>query len=175
MKIDYLKIYNKSHNNAVDLLRESKILFEHECYARSYALAYTALEEISKSQLAADVFTRFSEEEEFLEKYINHKDKIKRINWAHNDANSFPYNEIWTGPDKEDIEKVSPKEPLWDKRQKALYVDIDKRNQDVFVPETNIRKEDAQDIIHIVDVALQRIWEMTEHWGHQIGTKGFMK
>ena len=30
-------------------------------------------------------------------------------------------------------------------------------------------------MIHTLRVAIDRIIEMTECWGHQIGTKGFMK
>lgn len=172
-KIDYLQIYNKAHVNAFNLVKEAQILFDNKCYARAYALAYTALEEISKSQLAADVFTGFSEEQEFLENYTNHKDKLRRVKWTHIDANSFPYNQIWIGPDQEDIERINPKEPLWLKRQKGLYVDIE--NGNITTPAQSITEEDAQDLIHIVNIALHRIWEVTEYWGHQIGTKGFMK
>lgn len=30
-------------------------------------------------------------------------------------------------------------------------------------------------MIHTLRVAIDRIIEMTEYWGHQIGTNGFMK
>ena len=174
IKNDYLKIYRESHNNAIGLLKEAKLLLEHEHYARAYTLAYTALEEISKSQLAADVFTQFSKEEEFLKTYVNHKDKINRVEWAHIDASSYPHNLIWVGPDKEDMEKMDPEKPLWLKRQKSLYVDIDDANN-ITTPSGSITENDAKSIIHVVEVALERIWEVTEYWGHQIGTKGFMK
>lgn len=174
IKNDYLKIYRESHNNAIELSKDAKLLLKHGRYARAYALAYTALEEISKSQLAADVFTQFSKEEEFLKKYVNHKDKIDRMEWAHIDASTYPHNFIWIGPDKEDVEKIDPEKPLWLKRQKSLYVDIDDVSN-ITVPSESITENDAKNIIHIVDVALERIWEVTEYWGHQIGTKGFMK
>lgn len=45
----------------------------------------------------------------------------------------------------------------------------------VIAPSNMIGLEAAKGIIHTVDVALQRITEMTEYWGHQIGTKGFMQ
>lgn len=173
-EIDYLDIYIKAHRNAVDLLREAKILFDNSCYARAYALAYTALEEISKSQLAADVFTRFSKEQQFLDTYTNHNLKRKRVRWAHIDANSDLYNTIWTGPDIDDIEKITTKKPSWIKRQRALYVDIGEKNN-IVSPNQFVTLKDAEDIIHIVDVALKRIWEVTEYGGNQIGTKGFMK
>jgi AbiV family abortive infection protein len=54
-------------------------LFDREKYARAYALAFTALEEISKSQLAADVFTGLITDEEFQECFRDHRKKIARM------------------------------------------------------------------------------------------------
>jgi len=64
-KDNYLEIYRVAHNNASDLLEEAELLFNHKYFARAYALAFTALEEISKSQFAADVFTDLCKEEDF--------------------------------------------------------------------------------------------------------------
>ena|SRR3989344_297917 len=173
-KVNYFEIYRQAHKNAANLLKESKILFDNECYPRAYFLAYTALEEISKSQHAADVSTKFSKEEDFNESYKNHKDKIDRIGWAHNDANSYPHNMIWLGPDVDDVEQIAPSEPLWEKRQDSLYVGLEYNNLNV--PQEKITKNDAKEIIHIVDTAFERIWEVSgEFGGNQIGTKGFMK
>jgi AbiV family abortive infection protein len=47
----FLALYRAAHNNDVDLIQEAEVLFEHGRYRRAYALAFTALEEISKSQL----------------------------------------------------------------------------------------------------------------------------
>lgn len=172
-KINYLEIYYQAHNNAIDILSESKILFENKKYARSYFLAFSALEEISKSQHAADVFTGFIKEEDFLKVYKEHKEKISRVEWAHLDANSYPHNQIWLGPEIEDIKKIAPEQPLWDKRQKSLYVDV--INKKIVAPKDQISKDDAQGIIHIIEVAIFKILEITEYFGHQIGTKGFIK
>jgi AbiV family abortive infection protein len=173
-KKDFYKIYIKAHNNAVGLLSDAKTLFEKKKYPRAYFLAYTALEEISKSQLAADVYTEFIVEKDFWDKYRNHTSKINDIGWAHADANSYPYNYIWLGPDIDDVEATYPKEPLWEKRQNSLYIGIDK-DDNIVVPENNITLEDAKEIIHIVDTALDRIIEITEYFGNQIGSKGFLK
>lgn len=61
-KEKFLELYRIAHNNAVDLLAEAEILFANKKYARAYFLAFTGLEEIAKSQLAADVFTGFIKE-----------------------------------------------------------------------------------------------------------------
>jgi len=172
-RIDFYKIYAKAHNNAADLLNEAEILYEKGKYARAYFLAYTGLEEISKSQLAADVYTRFVKEEVFWKRYREHKSKIDGVEWAHIDANTYPYNKIWIGPDMDDVEGISPSKPLFERRQKALYVDV--KDSIIFSPKEEINGDDAKEIMHILSTALYRIWEMEEYWGHQIGTKGFMK
>jgi AbiV family abortive infection protein len=61
----FLALYPAAHNNAIELIQEAEILFERGRYCRAYALAFTALEEISKSQLAADVFTGLISRETF--------------------------------------------------------------------------------------------------------------
>jgi AbiV family abortive infection protein len=73
VKLEFLELYRSAHNNAVDLLAEAEILYEKGKHARAFFLGFTALEEISKSQLAADVFTGLIAEEEFFEYYRNHK------------------------------------------------------------------------------------------------------
>jgi len=173
-KIDYFDLYKKAHQNAIELLKEAEILFEKEHYPRAYFLAFTALEEISKSQFAADVYTGFSKEEDFLNFYTNHKDKLKRIGWAHYDANSYPHNIIWVGPDRDDIEEVSANKPLFEKRNNSLYIGVN--NEQIKLPEVEVSKSDVSEIIHIVNTAFERIWEVSgEFGGNQIGTKGFMK
>lgn len=173
IKDNFYKLYLKTHNNAVDLLSEAKILFKEKKYCRAYFLAFTGLEEISKSQLAADVYTGFIKEDIFWKYYRNHNYKIDSSQWAHEDANSYPYNNIWIGPDIDDIEPISPTKPIWENRQISLYTAIIDGN--IVTPKDKILVSDAQDIIHVLDTAISRIIEVTEYYGHQIGTKGFMK
>ena len=172
-KLDYLDIYTKAHNNAEDLYSEAEILFKKRKYARSYFLSFTALEEISKSQYAADVYTGLLKEKDFLKLFGSHRKKIKCASWAHLDANSYPYSLVWLGPEIDNVEQIISKKPSFKKRQNSLYVDIE--NNKITSPKEQISEIDAKEIIHIVKTALYRIWEVTESWGNQIGTKGFMK
>jgi hypothetical protein len=55
----------------------------------------------------------------------------------------------------------------------ALYVHFEAGR--VKSPKDLTTGADARAIIHTLRVAIDRIMEMTEYWGHQIGTKGFMK
>lgn len=174
-KIDFYKVYLYAHNNAVGLLSEAEILYKAEKYPRAYFLAFTALEEISKSLLAADVHTGLVSPDKFYNHYTNHHKKIDRVMWAHSDANSYPHNLKWVGPDVDDLEPINPDKPIFQKRQYALYVDIDDQNKEIIKPSEQITKIDANEVIHIVEIALHQIFIMTEYYGHQIGTKGFMK
>jgi AbiV family abortive infection protein len=165
MHNEFLTLYRVAHNNAIDLLRDAEILFEKERYPRAYALAFTALEEIAKSQLAADVFTGFIEEKELWDCFRDHRKKIGRMAWATEDAKR--YLDLLDGEDIE-IEK-----PTFAGRSDGMYVNLN--NGKVSGPLDVISRDDARGIIHTVDVALRRIHEVTEIWGHQIGSKGFMK
>ena len=172
----FLKLYNAGNRNARDLLEAAEVLFEASHYAQAYVLAYTALEEISKSQFAADVCTGLRTQKEFVSFCRAHREKIDSIAWAHDDASSYPHKYKWIGPDMDDVIEMNPEQPLFTKRQAALYVDMNSDRRTISTPSEVISEKDAQDIIHIADVALQRIWEVTgEFGGEQIGTKGFMK
>jgi AbiV family abortive infection protein len=88
-KTDFHGMYREAHNNAVRFLREAEALFEKENFARSYFLAFTGLEEIAKSQLAADVVTGYIEEKVFWEYFKSHNKKIGRVVWASLDAEEY--------------------------------------------------------------------------------------
>jgi AbiV family abortive infection protein len=161
----FLALYRAAHNNAIELIQEAEILFERGRYCRAYALAFTALEEISKSQLAADVFTGLISRETFQKAYRDHREKIARMAWATEDAKHY-----LSAPDGEYLE-VEP--PTFPSRNDSMYVNL--KDDKIISPSDVIDRHDAEGIIHTVNVALQRIVEVTEVWGHQIGTKGFMK
>jgi AbiV family abortive infection protein len=165
MKMDFFELYRTAHNHAVELLAEAELLFENKRYQRAYFLAFTGLEEIAKSQLAADVFTGFIDEENFWKYFRDHKKKIGRMAWASADAERYLDLELETYLDIE--------HPTAAHRMNALYVHFE--DGKVKAPKDLIGEEDARAIIHTLRVAIQKIVGMTEYWGHQIGTKGFMK
>jgi AbiV family abortive infection protein len=165
MSQQFLSLYRCAHNNAVALLEEAEILFQSGKFPRAYALAFTALEEIAKSQLAADVFTGLVGKAEFQECYRDHKEKLRRMAWATEDAKRYL--------DEPEGSYVDVETPTFPDRNDALYVSIN--DKCVRSPSDVIGSEAARGIIHTVTVALQRIHEVTEIHGHQIGTKGFMK
>jgi len=160
----YLDVYLASLNEANKLLNESKLLFENKSYERSYFLGFSALEEISKSQIAADVYTGFTDEKIFKKVYRDHLEKISRVKWIQLDGDLFP-NFV--------SEKI--KDFNYQKKLKSLYVNIDFSSRKISRPSDSVTENDAENIIKAVEVGLYRIYEITELWGEQIGTKGFMK
>jgi AbiV family abortive infection protein len=174
MATDFIDIYRRAHRNAAELLHDAKALFERRSYPRAYALAFTALEELSKSQFAADVFTGLHTEGEFQRFFRRHDAKLLRMGWAHADASEWPHNLKWIGPDRDDMKRIDPAAPTFERRQQALYVDVDLATGTVSQPSEVIGEKEAEEMIHIVDVALTRIWEVEESQG-RIGTKGFLK
>ena len=163
--MSFFDLYRKSHSNAVELLQEAELLFERGRFSRAYALAFTALDEISKSQLAADVHTGYITEQEFQKVFRDHRKKIERMAWATEYAKRY-----LTVPDGVYLEV---EKPTFVSRNDSMYVNL--KDDKTIGPSDVIGREQAEAIIHTVNVALERIMEMTEFWGYQIGTKGFMK
>ena len=157
MHEEYQQLYRVANNNALDLLAEAKILFGMGGYARAFFLAFTALEEISKSQLAADVVTEFISEDEFLDHYRCHPKKIRRMAWATEEAQRYLDMDL--------------QHPDITSRANALYASL--KDKKVQTPTDAITKEDAQGIIHTVEVALDSI-TTNDFMGYAIGSKGFM-
>jgi AbiV family abortive infection protein len=169
----FLDIYYDALQNAVDLNDAAELLHESRKYAQAYALAYTALEEVSKSQFAADVSTGIRSEQEFKDFFQSHRKKLENIDWAHAEADYIGMR--WFGPDIDDINSIILKHPEFRDRLRALYVDVDFTNKTISKPSNEISENISKGIIHIVNEALKKILITTEFWGHQIGSKGFMK
>jgi AbiV family abortive infection protein len=157
MHEEYQQLYRVANNNATDLLAEAKVLLGVGAYARAFFLAFTALEEISKSQLAADVVTGFISEDEFLDHYRCHPKKIGRLVWATEEARRYL--------------DIDLQHPDISSRVNALYASL--KDKKVQTPADTITKEDAQGIIHTVEVALDSI-TTNDFMGYPIGSKGFM-
>jgi AbiV family abortive infection protein len=162
----YLEMYLETINESYRLVKEAEILFNNKCYQRAYFLGFSALEEISKSQLAADVYTNLITESEFKKIYRNHKEKIARVKWIQIDGNLYPCFRY---------DGIRIRDFDFQKKLKSMYVDADFSKMKISSPQDSASKEDAESIIKAVSIGLSRIYEITEINGEQIGTKGFMK
>jgi AbiV family abortive infection protein len=153
-KARLLKTYASCLNNAIDLLTDAEVLLKKGSYPRAYALAFTAIEEIVKSQLVS--------REEFDSAFRDHRSKIKRslwaTYWAHGDFAELPEEAVL---------------PSFPKRMASLYVDI---NYDLgpVEPAMSVTEHEASELIRTGWAGLEKI-RRWEDMGVMIGTKGFMK
>ncbi len=157
MHEEYQQLYRAAQSNATDLLAEARILFEKGRYARAFFLAFTSLEEIAKSQFAADVCTGFITEKEFLESSRRHPNKTGRMVWATEEARRYL--------------DMDSQHPDINSCANALYASL--KGKTIHNPSDAMTKEDAQGIIRTVEVALDSI-TTNDFMGYAIGSKGFI-
>jgi hypothetical protein len=68
---------------------------------------------------------------------------------------------------------VAVEKPTFKARNDAMYVEL--KDGAIHAPSEQIGGDEAAGITHPVNVAIQRIIEIMEIMGEQIGKKGFMK
>jgi len=78
-----LRLYRACLRNAAALLAEAKLLLSHRHYARAYVLAFTAYEEIGKSQVVADFFEDVASKKEFDRAFQAHNPKVAYVRRAY--------------------------------------------------------------------------------------------
>lgn len=74
-----LRLYRACLSNAGALLIEAKLLLAHRHHARAFALAFTAYEEIGKSQVVADFFEDVASKDELDTAFRAHNVKVAYI------------------------------------------------------------------------------------------------
>lgn len=171
-KIDeYLNLYWACRKNTVKLLEEANILLKNNAFSRAYFLAYTAFEELGKSQIVADYINRDLTEIQYNKAFKEHKFKC---------AYNFRY--IALKIDSKSLEITSSitydknsniTNKLVHKRMKSLYVDF-KDNKLLVDPSESITPEDTRDIISIVEQLISEI-EFAEELNERIGSKALFK
>ena len=153
--------------NVNSYVKEVECLLKGDFYARAFALAYCALEEMAKRLLCCDYYTNLISEEEFEKAFSDHKLKMA---YLHNNCN------ITKGENGElDFEIVYDKskyEVWFEARNKAMYVN--KAFESVINPITEITKEDAENLY----LHLYRIIQRTNYYegvNERMGSKAFYK
>jgi len=164
-KLSYT-IFVAAHNNAVRLLGSAEKLCEVGDYPSAYALAYTAFEEVIKSQRAADVYTGFAEESDLRKIFSDHKEKQHWGEWIVADATAGLHDEDGN------LIFIDPKIVSFKNRNRGLYVDFE--NGKVVEPKVAIARDMVDAMVRTVWGAIDQIMAK-DFMGEQIGTKGFMK
>ena len=161
-----LDLYSACLKNADELLKEAGLLFEAHHHARAYFLAFTAMEELGKSQAVADYFYELISKSEFEAAFRDHRFKaayVERYVQIPTDLKSTWFIEY-------DTKSVTEHTKA---RNRSLYVGHSTDHSPQY-PSEMISAEAASELITNARSYLSRIVRM-EHITERIGTKAFTK
>jgi AbiV family abortive infection protein len=151
--------YVNCHNNAVDLISDAEILYQAGKFARSFALAITAWEELGKSQIAADYHSGLLSEKEYKAAFKEH-----RVNTSYlNRAGAIDGKKFLTVAHNSTLGHR-----LEDARQTALYASAEN------MPREAIDQENSKEIIDRVNEHIHYI-RFAEEFNGRIGSKALFK
>ena len=167
-KIDMrlLDLYSACLKNADELLEEAELLISHRHHARAYFLAYTAIEELGKSQVVADYFYELVTKTEFEAAFRDHKFKtayIKRYVKVPDDLTNEWFIEY-------DVRSTAGH---MEARNRSIYIECLPDHAPQF-PAQVISVESANELVSTGKKYLAEIIRM-EHLTERIGTKAFTK
>ncbi|PXA02858.1 hypothetical protein DDZ13_14990 [Coraliomargarita sinensis] len=155
-----LGVFRMSKSNSISLLQEATVLNENGFYPRAAALAIMSYEELGKSQIAADYYTKLIPESIYKAAFRKHEKTAytsrHRAIGNHEKVKHGFY-----------INKSIARE-LETMRQRALYVDENNN------PSESFSKDDAELIISKV-AEHQRAIEHAEQLNCRIGSKALFK
>lgn len=159
--------------NIFDLIEESEILYKNRKYARSFALAYTAFEEISKFVIVSDFITGILSKKEFESAFKVHN--IKAVYGKvkiHIGQDILLRNNVKTS-DATLMYNLDDAKNFLSFRNESLYVGISEAYKPL-EPKTSYRATDAKNLIKIVQGRIMNIID-SERLNERIGTKALIK
>jgi AbiV family abortive infection protein len=155
------EVYSACLSNAEALLEEAELLFEHEHYARAFALAFTSYEEVGKSQVAADHLHGQVSDEVYQKSFTDHTLKAAYV----------VRNLVFPGP--EFVYNKAAFKDLFGLRLSAMYVDVDEKEAPL-LPSRVVSEDDAR---HMIDAVVRELSEIENAvlLNGRIGSKGLFK
>ncbi|MDQ8209661.1 AbiV family abortive infection protein [Coraliomargarita sp. SDUM461003] len=155
-----LDVFRKSKRNSISLLQEAILLNENGFYPRAAALAIMSYEELGKSQIAADYYTKLIPESIYKAAFRKHE----KTAYTSRHRAIGNHEKVKHGFH---IDKSIARE-LETMRQRALYVDENNN------PIESFSQDDAELIISKV-AEHQRAIEHAEELNCRIGSKALFK
>lgn len=152
--------------NALDLLRDARILFRHRRYARAFALAYTAYEEFGKGQIVSDFITGICSKPEFDDAFRRHDLKS-----SYNKRKIAIYSDKSKPPTVEYDAKDNAS--LFKMRMDSLYVGCGDGYKPL-TPKARITSPIARQAIEQVNKYISYVLQM-EAFAERIGTEAMAK
>jgi AbiV family abortive infection protein len=164
-----LPLYGECIWNARQLLEEAHLLLDAGRNARAFALAFTAYEEIGKSQVVADAYYGLVSTSELTDAFTRHDVKAAYL------GRSVSLKLGSRGEVQEaTIEyQTLDSKPLIQQRLRSLYVDSGV-DYEAISPNDAITLEVAEEMLQLVHEELHAI-DWAEELNGQIGTKGLWK
>lgn len=156
---EVLSVFNASRDNLSDLITEAKLLFEHGHHPRSFFTSVLALEELGKSQLAADYYSGIISKDEYDKAFRSHPTKTsyaERKMLFDNGGKTRLYYDVELGRMIEGA------------RQSSLYVSASS------TPKAVITQSHAKKILEIVEKRFDEILH-AEWLNGRIGSKAIFK
>ena len=162
-----LALISACNKNITSLVNEAELLFNHQFYARSFAISYSALEEEGKYLLVCDYLEDMISEEEFQAAFHDHKLKIAYLN------NNCDITETESGECNFTIVYDKKKYAPWfDERNRALYIDFN--DSQIFNPLEHITEDYAAQILQYAQRVVNERRKY-EYISELFGSKAFYK
>lgn len=161
-----LDLYGACLKNADHLMQEADLLLSHGHHARAFYLAFTAFEELGKSQLVADYFNELISDAEYRAAFHDHRIKAAYVERYV----TIPKNQRDTWFIEYDKQALSTEISY---RMRSLYVEAG-NNFNPLLPEDAISIDLAKKTVAEARRFLEEILRM-EYLTERIGTKAFTK
>ena len=147
-------------DNAEELHKEAKLLFEHEMYARAYLLAYYCFEELGKIPIIVGALGKLHAGEnvdwkKVLKRFYNHTAKIASQNTHYYtfglDIDLLRNTDLaWLEAAQATVSRS------FDMKNFATYVDV--QNGNVLTPSKKIGKDEAEALLDLAFGCLKAHW-----------------
>lgn len=162
-KLDILSLHDlrlKIFDNAEELHKEAKLLFEHEMYARAYLLAYYCFEELGKIPIIVGVIVKLNAGEQVdwkkvQKRFCKHTAKISSQNHHYYmfglDPDLLRDSDLaWLKSAQDTVGRS------FNMKNMATYVDV--QDGSLLVPSNQISKSNAEEIIEFAFGCLKAHW-----------------
>jgi AbiV family abortive infection protein len=164
-----LTLYRACITNAEELLEDARLLLSDGRFARAFALAFTAYEELGKSQVVADAYSGAAAASELTAAFRKHD--LKTAYMRRTVRLEVPPGQHW--PEATIEYDAIDAGQLFGARQRSLYVDFGVDYLPT-LPIEAITRARAEEMATVVDQELKAIaW--AEDLNGRIGTKGLFK
>lgn len=150
----------KIFDNAENLQKEAKLLFEHEMISRAYLLAHFCFEELGKIPIIVGAIAKIESGEivdwkKLRKRFYSHTEKIASQNHHYYTFGIEP--DLLNDSDVKWLEKAQSKvNQSFEKKNLATYVDA--RNGEFLLPSEQITQNECKELVELAFDCLRSHW-----------------